>query len=73
MNFNKFTSKAAEAVQTAQQLTQQYKHNAIDVLHLFLAMLEQKEGFIPAIIKKIEASSQQTIANNIKNDTINAL
>jgi len=55
MNFNKFTSKAAEAVQSAQQLTQQYKHNAIDVLHLFLAMLEQKDGFIPAILKKIQS------------------
>lgn len=52
MNFNKYTIKASEAVQTAQTLAQEYKHNAIDVLHLFFAMIEQKDGYIPTIIKK---------------------
>ena len=66
MNFNKYTVKAAEAVQTAQSLAQQYKHNAIDVLHLFLAMLEQKDGFVPIIIRKYEAKSQKLIAKSLK-------
>jgi ATP-dependent Clp protease ATP-binding subunit ClpB len=59
MNFNKYTIKASEAVQTAQTLAQQYKHNAIDVLHLFFAMLGQKDGYIPTIIKKSQADIHQ--------------
>ena len=66
MNFNKYTTKAAEAVQTAQSLAQQYKHNAIDVLHLFFAMLEQKDGYIPIIIKKWQWDIQ-TIKQDIQN------
>jgi len=65
MNFNKYTVKAAEAVQTAQSLAQQYKHNAIDVLHLFLAMLEQKDGFVPTIIKKTTSTSNGKESSNI--------
>lgn len=52
MDFNKYTIKAAEAVQSAQALVQQYKHANIDVLHLFFAMLQQKDGYIPTILKK---------------------
>jgi len=66
MNFNKYTIKASEAVQTAQTLAQEYKHNAIDVLHLFFAMLEQKDGYIPTIIKKWQGDIQ-TIKQDIQN------
>jgi len=42
-NFNKFTIKAAEAVQEAHDLALKSKHNQIDVVHLFLAMIDQKD------------------------------
>lgn len=59
MNFNKYTIKASEAIQTAQTLAQQYKHNAIDVVHIFFAMLGQKDGYIPTIIKKSQWDIQK--------------
>jgi len=43
MNFEKFTTKAAEAIQSANQLAVQQQNSQIDVLHLFLAMLEQSD------------------------------
>lgn len=53
MDFNKFTIKASEAVQSAHDLALKNKHGQIDELHLFIAMLEQKDGYIPMILKKI--------------------
>lgn len=56
-NFNKFTIKAAEAVQEAHDLALRSKHNQIDVVHLFLAMIDQKDGFVPMIFKKLGKQS----------------
>jgi ATP-dependent Clp protease ATP-binding subunit ClpB len=50
MNFEKYTTKAAEAIQSANQLALQQQNSQIDVLHLFLAMIEQSDGYIPAIL-----------------------
>ena len=41
MNFNTFTIKAQEAVQTAQQIAQQYGHQELQCEHFFKA-IEQK-------------------------------
>jgi len=43
MNFEKYTTKAAEAVQSANQLALQQQNSQIDVLHLFFAMLQQSD------------------------------
>jgi len=43
MNFEKYTIKAAEAVQTANQLALQQQNSQIDILHLFLSMLQQSD------------------------------
>jgi ATP-dependent Clp protease ATP-binding subunit ClpB len=56
-NFNKFTIKAAEAVQEAHDLALKSKHNQIGVLHLFFAMIDQKDGFVPMVFKKIGKQS----------------
>lgn len=56
MNFNKFTIKASEAVQEAHDLTLRHKNNQIDVVHLLLAMLDQQDGFVPMILKKMGKS-----------------
>ncbi|HPC34293.1 MAG TPA: Clp protease N-terminal domain-containing protein, partial [Candidatus Absconditabacterales bacterium] len=58
MNFEKYTIKAAEAVQTANQLALQQQNSQIDILHLFLSMLQQSDGYIPAILDKIKVSTQ---------------
>jgi hypothetical protein len=55
MNMEKFTLKAQEAVQAVQTLAQQRDHGQIENAHLLLALLEQKDGVVPAVIEKIGA------------------
>jgi ATP-dependent Clp protease ATP-binding subunit ClpB len=43
MNFNKFTIKASEAVQSAHDLALQNKNSLIDIPHLLQAMLQQSD------------------------------
>ncbi|HRX64295.1 MAG TPA: Clp protease N-terminal domain-containing protein, partial [Candidatus Absconditabacterales bacterium] len=59
MNFEKFTTKAAEAIQSANQLAVQQQNSQIDVLHLFLAMLEQSDGYIPSILGQLEINKEK--------------
>ena len=52
MNFNNYTIKAQEAVQQAQQLTQEYGHQQIENAHLLKAMFAVEEHVIPFLLKK---------------------
>ena len=53
MRFDKFTLKAQEAVQEAQHLAEQRNHQQIEVGHLLAALLEQEEGIVSPIFKKL--------------------
>ncbi|HLC21130.1 MAG TPA: Clp protease N-terminal domain-containing protein, partial [Candidatus Methylomirabilis sp.] len=59
MRFDKFTFKAQEAIQQAQKLAEEREHQAIDVEHLLLALVEQAEGVVQPILRKIEANPGQ--------------
>ncbi len=54
MDFNRYTTKAAEAVQTAMQSAGTRGHQAIHPLHLLFALATQKEGLIPQLLGKLE-------------------
>ena len=56
MRFEKFTLKVQEAMQDAQNMAQQFGHQGIDVEHLFLAMLRQREGVIQSVLERIGAN-----------------
>jgi ATP-dependent Clp protease ATP-binding subunit ClpB len=56
MNLEKFTQKSREAVFQAQQIARDYHHQAIEPVHLLLALLQQEDGVIPAIVTKIAGS-----------------
>jgi ATP-dependent Clp protease ATP-binding subunit ClpB len=56
MNMDKFTQKSREAVFQAQQIARDYHHQAIEPVHLLLALLQQEEGVVPAIVTKISGS-----------------
>lgn len=71
MNFNNRTTKAAEALQEANNLAVNKKNNQIDVLHIFWAMLLQGDGYIPTLITKNEKDIK-TIIEATKN-SINTL
>ena len=56
MELEKYTQKAQAAVVSAQHLAQDYQHSAIDTTHLLLALAEQADGVVPAIITKLTGS-----------------
>ncbi len=53
MNFDKWTIKAQEALQTAQNLAQERSHQQLDGEHLALALAEQEDGFVPQLLQKL--------------------
>jgi ATP-dependent Clp protease ATP-binding subunit ClpB len=55
MNINKYTEKAQEAVLTAQQLAEQMSHAQIEPEHLLVALVEQQEGIVPELFRKMGA------------------
>ena len=56
MNINKYTEKAQEALQGAQQLAEARNHSQVDVEHLLLALLEQPDGVVPRLLEKLGAT-----------------
>lgn len=60
MNFNKFTIKAQEAVQQAQQIAMSKSHQAIEPGHLLKGILEVDENVTPYLFKKLEVNQSIT-------------
>jgi ATP-dependent Clp protease ATP-binding subunit ClpB len=58
MDLNKYTQKSQEALLHAQQLAQEYNHQAIEPAHLLLALLGQEEGVVPVIVNKVAGGVQ---------------
>ena len=59
MNFNNFTIKAQEAVQTAQQIAQQYGHQELQNEHFFKAIEQVDENVLPFLFKKLNINHEQ--------------
>ena len=53
MRFDRFTERAQDAAARAYEVLQRYSHNQVDTEHLLLALLEQPEGVVPAILEKL--------------------
>ena len=58
MNFNKFTIKAQEAVQQAQQIAMIKGHQSIEPAHILRGVLEVDENVSPYLFKKVGANAQ---------------
>jgi ATP-dependent Clp protease ATP-binding subunit ClpB len=67
-NFNIYTTKASEAVQAAHDMALNRKNSNMDTYHLLLAMLEQQDGYVPMILKKLEVDT-----NKLKMDLQNKI
>lgn len=48
-----FTKKSQEALQFAQQLALQSGQQSLEPIHLFIALLEQEEGVVTAVLNKL--------------------
>ena len=55
MNAQKFTQKSLEAIQEAQNIALEHNSMQIEQEHLVCALLEQKDGLIPQLMKKMGA------------------
>jgi ATP-dependent Clp protease ATP-binding subunit ClpB len=56
MNLQKFTLKAQEALQTAQEIANGYSNQSIEPIHLLAALLQDSAGIVPPILMKIGAN-----------------
>jgi len=65
MRFDKFTLKVQEALQAAISQASQRGHQGIEPEHLLLAFLEQPEGIVDPILKKLGADPEH-IASELK-------
>ena len=54
MNLNKYTEKAQEAVLAAQNLAESENHPQVEPEHLLLALVEQQDGVVPALLRKLQ-------------------
>jgi len=56
MNLEKYTKKSQEAILAAQRLAQDNNHQSIEPVHMLLALLQQEQGVVPAIVTKVSGS-----------------
>src|SRR5579872_3535802 len=62
MDLSKFTEKAQEALQEARNIATRLHHQAVDVEHVALALLQQENGLVPRLLER----------NNIPADLLRA-
>lgn len=67
MDLNKFTQKAQQALIQSQQLASDLNHQTIEPAHLLLALLNQDQGVVPAIVTKV-AGSPAALREEVKDD-----
>ncbi len=57
MNLDRYTQKSQEALFSAQRLAESLNHQSIEPAHLLLALLEQEDGVVPALVTRIAGST----------------
>jgi ATP-dependent Clp protease ATP-binding subunit ClpB len=63
LRFDKMTVKAQEAVQQAQEIAANQENQAVEPLHLLLALVQQADGVVPSLLTRLgirtEAMNQE--------------
>ncbi len=54
MNFQNYTTKAAESMQSALQIAQTSGQQALSPLHLLLALIEQQDGIVSSLLQTLK-------------------
>ena len=65
MNLNKYTEKAQEAILAAQRSAEQSNHAQIEPEHLLLSLVEQADGIVPALLRKMGVEPK-TLAEQLR-------
>src|SRR6186713_2130977 len=61
MNLNQYTEKAQQAILAAQQTAERAGHAEIQPEHLLLALLQQTDGIVPAVLGKMNIEAGKLI------------
>ena len=61
MNYEQFTLKTQDALQSASSIAQINDHSEIGFEHILLALLQQQDGIVPPIFERIGVSVPQTL------------
>src|SRR5215472_14218560 len=59
MDLNKLTEKAQEAIAAAQRLAESQRNTQVEPEHLLLALVQQQNGVVPAVLEKLGVSPSQ--------------
>jgi ATP-dependent Clp protease ATP-binding subunit ClpB len=70
IRWDKFTVKAQEAVQRANELASEHGNPELMPIHLLAALLEDKEGIVPPVLEKI-GIGPQAVLNDVYRDIEN--
>ncbi len=70
MNLEKYTQKSQEALLGAQRLAEGFNHQTIEPAHLLLALLQQEDGVVPAIVTRV-AGSTAALKDEVQRDLEN--
>ena len=70
MDLDRYTQKAQESIFQAQQLAMSFHHQTIEPAHILLALLQQEEGVVPAVVTKV-AGSVQALREELRSDLEN--
>lgn len=62
MNFQNYTTKAAQSIQATMQLSGKMRHQAMTPLHLLVALASQQGGLVPTLLEKLEEKPASVIA-----------
>src|SRR5271165_5206949 len=65
VRFDKFTVKAQEAVQSAQEIAGRHDHQQIEPLHLLGALVAQQDGVVPPLLARLGVRPE-TLASDIE-------
>jgi ATP-dependent Clp protease ATP-binding subunit ClpB len=68
MDLEKYTQKAQESIVAAQRLAEDRNHAAIEPVHILLALVNQTDGVVPAIVTRIAGTP-----NMLRQDLLQAL
>lgn len=59
MDFNKYTTKASEAIQGTMELAGQLRHQVATPLHLLLVLISQEGGIVPSLLQRLDISTEE--------------
>jgi ATP-dependent Clp protease ATP-binding subunit ClpB len=63
IRWDKFTVKSQQAIQEAQARAAEFGNPELQPVHLLLALIEDREGVIPAVLEKIGVPTEQLESN----------